>query len=200
MHWTVTGISGCGKSRVMKEFIIPAHRRAGRWVGVLDPLESRWPADWSTSDPAAFVAAAKASRGCVWVVDEYAQFTQDYAIMRQLEWLFTVARNRGHLSYALAQRVKQIPPNVRNQCSNAIVFNQQGADLADLAAMMNQPAILDASAFPPGRCLVVKPFENPVPVTVFAKSRETMPSRKPAPASAAVGCHQQPLPPKDRIP
>ena len=167
MHWLVTGISGCGKSRVMREFVIPAHRRAGRWVGVLDPLGSTWPSNWTTSDPQAFVAAAKASRNCVWVVDEYGQFTSDYDTMRSLEWLFTVARNYGHLSYALAQRVKQIPPNVRNQCSHALVFNQQGADLADLAAMMNQPGVMDAVNFPAGVALVVEPFKPPKPIKTF---------------------------------
>lgn len=167
MHWIVTGISGCGKSRALREHIIPAHRRAGRWVGVLDPLAGTWPANWTTTDPLAFVAAAKSSRDCVWVVDEYGQFTADYATMRALEWLFTVARNFGHLSYALAQRVKQIPPNVRNQCSHALVFAQQGADLADLATMMNQPGILEAANFPPGRALLVEPFKTPQPVETF---------------------------------
>lgn len=167
MHWIITGISGCGKSRAMREIIIPAHRRAGRWVGVLDPLGGTWPSNWTTTDPMAFVAAAKASRNCVWVVDEYGQFTADYAVMRALEWLFTVARNYGHLSYALAQRVKQIPPNVRNQCSHGLIFNQQGADLADLAAMMNQPDIMQAAAFPPGVAIVVEPFEKPRPVKTF---------------------------------
>lgn len=167
MHWIVTGISGCGKSRAMREIIIPAHRRAGRWVGVLDPLGGTWPANWTTTDPHAFVEAAKKSRNCVWVVDEYGQFTSDYATMRELEWLFTVARNYGHLSYALAQRVKQIPPNVRNQCSHGLIFNQQGADLADLAAMMNQPDIMQAAAFPPGVAIVVEPFQTPRPVKTF---------------------------------
>lgn len=167
MHWMITGISGCGKSRIMREIIIPSHRRLDRFVGVLDPLEGAWPASWSTADAARFVAAAKASRRCVWVVDEYAQFTADWETGKTLEWLFTVARNFGHLSYALAQRVKMIPPNVRNQCSHAIVFNQQAADLADLAAMMNQPRIMEAANFPKGVCMVVEPFTEPRVLRVF---------------------------------
>lgn len=167
MHWLVTGISGCGKSRIMRTLIINAHRRSGRWVGVLDPLEGTWPSNWSTSDPLAFTAAAKASRHCVWVVDEYAQFTADYEAMKTLEWCFTVGRNRGHLCYALAQRVMMVPPNVRNQCSHAIVFNQKPADLAELAGMMNQPRILEAASYPAGTCMLVEPFKEPRVLKLF---------------------------------
>lgn len=167
MHWLVTGITGCGKSRIMREVIIPAHRHAGRWVGVLDPLGGIWPANWTTTDPAAFVAAAKASSRCVWVVDEYAQFTADYKTMKALEWIFTVGRNRGHLAYALAQRLMMIPPNVRNQCSHAIVFNQQSSDLEDLAGLMNQPGVREATRFPAGKALLVEPFTDPRHIVLF---------------------------------
>lgn len=191
MHWLVTGITGCGKSRIMREVIIPAHRRAGRWVGVLDPLGGIWPANWTTTDPLAFVAAAKNSSRCVWVVDEYAQFTADYKTMKALEWIFTVGRNRGHLAYALAQRLMMIPPNVRNQCSHAVVFNQQSTDLEDLAGLMNQPGIRAAATFPAGKALLVEPFTEPRPVVLFANVKRNhaharpQPTRRPAmPATA----------------
>ena len=86
MHWSLTGITGCGKSRLLKEVIIPTHRRAGRWVGVLDPLGATWPADWSTNDPMRFVAAARASRSCVWVVDEFRHFAKNWDALMELEY------------------------------------------------------------------------------------------------------------------
>lgn len=167
MHWTVTGMSGAGKSRVMRDYIIPAHRRLGRKVLVLDPLAQPWPADHATADPDEFVRIARASRSLVLVVDEYAQFTGDYQTARALEWCFTVARNSGHLSYALAQRLLMIPPNVRNQCSRALVFRQAAADLADLARLLDDPRIMRAAQFPAGRCLKVEPFADPVEVRTF---------------------------------
>lgn len=167
MHWTNTGMSGAGKSRVMRDFIIPSHRRLGRKVAVLDPIGQAWPADFVTADPEHFLAVARASRSLVLVVDEYAQFTADYRIMRGLEWCFTVARNSGHLSYALAQRLNMIPPNVRNQCANAIIFRQARADLMDLAALIDQPEIMRAATFPPGRCLIAKPFAPLAEIKTF---------------------------------
>jgi hypothetical protein len=167
MHWSVTGMSGAGKSRFMREYRIPAHRRAGTRVAVLDPLGQSWPADYVTTDPDQFLSVARASRSIVLVIDEYAHFTTDYRTMRALEWCFTMARNHGHLSYALAQRLMMIPPNVRNQCANAVVFRQASRDLDDLAALLDQPAIIRASTFPPGHALIVKPFAEPVEVRTF---------------------------------
>lgn len=167
MHWSLTGITGCGKSRLLKETIIPAHRRAGRWVGVLDPLGAQWPADWCTDDPMRFVAAARASRSCVWVVDEFRHFAKNWDALMELEWLFTIGRNHGHLCYAVAQRMMMVPPNVRDQCSHAVVFQQPRASLQHLVDQMNCPGILEAESLPKGTAIVVEPFENPRKIKLF---------------------------------
>lgn len=167
MHWLITGMSGCGKSRLLKEHIIPAHRSAGRWVGVLDPVGAPWPANWTTSDPLAFVAAAKASRSCVWIVDEFRTFMDDYKARSALEWLFYAGRNFGHLAYACAQRMKMIPPNVRDQCSHAVVFQQPAESLAQLVEQYNQPAIMQAATFPPGVAMIAEPFKPPRIIRTF---------------------------------
>lgn len=151
----------------MREIIIPALRRRGVPVCVLDPLQQRWGADWQTDDPMLFVRRARVSRGCVWVIDEFPHFAKNHDYLMELEWLFTIARNYGHLSYAMAQRLMQIPPNVRNQCSNAIVFRQAKRDLWDLAEIMDNPSIVGARDLPQGTGLMCQPFKNPVTIRVF---------------------------------
>lgn len=168
MHCSVTGMTGSGKSRLCREHILPAYGRQGIKRAVLDPLKQPWPAEVVTDDPEHFLKIAKASRSLVLIVDEFPHWVaSDYRIGKALEWCFTIARNFGHLSYALAQRLMQIPPNVRNQCSKAVVFKQATADLQDLAILYDQPAILRAAAFPPGRALMVEPFTEPREIRTF---------------------------------
>lgn len=170
-HWLVTGMSRCGKSTLMKKTIIPAHRRAGRWVAVLDPVlpgvvgpakaRELWGCDWITADPFAFVAAAKRSMRCVWIVDEFRLFATNYPALKELEWLYFAAGNWGHLCYAMAQRLMMIPPNVREQCDNAAIFTQPIQGLEPLAMQFNQPAILQCVNLPKYHAMIVAPFETP---------------------------------------
>lgn len=174
-HWTITGMTGTGKSRIVKEVLIPRARRAGVRTLVLDPVippqfaRKEWGADYCTDDPGALVAVAKASRKCLIFIDEYGYWMdQGKDAERELQWCFTLARNWGHVSYAMAQRLYgMIPPAVRNQCDQAVVFNQARADLESLAEKLNQPAITDAALFPRGVAYVVRPLEKPVKIRVF---------------------------------
>jgi len=168
MHWLVTGISGSGKSRVMKQVVIPGWRANGVRVAVLDPLEAPgWGADFQTSDPFRFMDVVQRSSGIVAVIDEYAQVASDYKAAKRVEWCATVARNRSILSYFLAQRSMMIPPNVRNQCTNALLFQQTAADLAAVAELLNQPQCQEVVGYEKGLALMVRPFEKPQKIRVF---------------------------------
>lgn len=169
MHWLITGTTGSGKSRVLKETIIPAHRRLGRKVVVLDPLGVPWPCDWQTTDPERFMATVEASRGLVIVIDEWPHFMEFYpwAVWRRLIWCYTIGRNYGHLSYAVAQRAMMVPPSVRNQCSNALVFKQTSADCAIVADLLAQPAAMEPASYPLGTAMLVQPGQNPRRLKVF---------------------------------
>lgn len=168
MHWLVTGISGSGKSRVMKQVIIPDWKARGVKVAVLDPLQAPgWHADYQTADPFAFARVVKGSRRIVAVIDETAEVCSDWKAYQEIKWCATVARNFEILSYFLAQRTTQVPPNIRNQCTNALVFNQKLSDLQEVADLVNQPACLAVAQYPKGVCMLVRPFENPVKIRVF---------------------------------
>lgn len=174
VHQLITGVGTCGKSVVLKEVIIPAHRARGRDVVVLDPIGAVWSnATKVTQDPLQFVACMKRSWNCVGIIDEFRVFYDDYKARSGLEWCFFAGRNRGHLFYASAQRVKMIPPNCREQCMNAMLFQQNINSLAELAEAMNQPDIIAAAQLPRGQCLIVKPFSPPIWYEVFDASAPT---------------------------
>jgi len=172
MHWLVTGVSGGGKSRIMKQVIIPQWRRQGVKVAVLDPLQAPgWGADYQTHDPFRFMDIIEKSSKIVVVIDEFGRFTRDYKAFARVEWCATVARNRGILSYFLAQRIMQIHPNVRDQCSNAILFQQTAKDLEEVGTLLNQPRCAEAVGFEKGLCMLVRPFQNPVKIRLFHPKR-----------------------------
>lgn len=168
IHWSLTGVSTCGKSVVLKEVIIPAHRGRQRDVIVLDPLNAEWKhATRVTDDPYKFVDCLKKSRNCVGVVDEIRVFKDDYQAMLGIEWCFFAGRNRGHLMYAAAQRMMMIPPNIREQCGNALLFQQNRRGLETIAEDLNQPDAVLAADLPRGQCLFCKPFEPTIVYEVF---------------------------------
>lgn len=168
IHYSLTGVSTCGKSVLLKEVIIPAHRARGRAVIVLDPLKASWKhASVVTDDPYRFVDALKKSRDCVGIVDEIRVFKDDYQAMLGIEWCYFAGRNRGHLMYAAAQRMMMIPPNIREQCGNALLFQQNRRGLETIAEDLNQPDAVLAADIPRGQCLICKPFSVPVWYEVF---------------------------------
>lgn len=168
IHYSLTGVSTCGKSVVLKDVIIPSHRGRGRDVLVLDPLCAEWKhATRVTNDPERFVDALKKSRDCVGIVDEIRVFKDDYKTMLGIEWCFFAGRNRGHLMYAAAQRMMMIPPNIREQCGNALLFQQNRRGLEVIGEDINQPDAVLASTLPRGQCLICAPFQPPVWYEVF---------------------------------
>jgi hypothetical protein len=167
MHWLIVGVTGSGKSRIMRETVIPCWKRQGVAVAVLDPLGQRWGANYETPDPVRFLARLKASRRVVAVVDEWPHFAKDWKTFNELQWLATIARNQGILSYFLAQRAMQVHPNVRNQCSKGLIFRQRPADAAILADLFDCDAINGATQLPLGECMRVEPFKPPVKIKAF---------------------------------
>ena len=125
-----------------------------------------WNADYQTRDPFAFMKEISQWRNIVTVIDEYLKITRDYRAMVACEEAATVMRNWGHLHYAMAQRVKMIPPNVRNQCVNGITFRQQQEDLADIADMFDQPELKEAHTFQPGECVLTEGLKPTVKMRV----------------------------------
>jgi hypothetical protein len=169
MHRLVVGETGCGKSRMMRERIIPEWLRRGRAVVVLDPLSQPWRATWQTSDPYEWLGTLQRSEGCVAVWDECGTMIEERPeLRRDLLWSATVSRNRGHLVYFLSQRFYLVPPSYRYQCTWGYLFRLRGRDLREAVELFPEPGL--DTALPnlvPGECILTKPFEKPVKFRVF---------------------------------
>lgn len=173
VHRLVVGRTGMGKSRVMRERIIPGwlrHPRTPRQVAVLDPLGQDWGRGcWVTTDPYEWLDVLKRSRYVVGVVDEpELAINADPKLMQAMLWAATISRNYGHLIYFLAQSGYQLPVRFRSQCTWGYVFQQFPHDCRALVETFGNHELMTLpTQLPPGTCLLVKPLAQPVLVKVF---------------------------------
>ncbi len=158
-----------GKSRMMRERIVPEWIRRGRPVVVLDPLNQPWNATIQTTDPDEWLATMKRSRGCIGVWDECGSMCYaDPKLASRLNYAATIARNDGHLVYFLSQRLYMVPLVFRLQCSWGYLFRLRGNDPAHAFELFPEPGL--PAALPrlnPGECIHIKPLVKPVKIRVF---------------------------------
>jgi hypothetical protein len=170
LHDLIVGMSGRGKSRLLKEVIIPAWRKRGRLALVYDPTGQAWPgAHWVTSDGYAFIRRAKASKNCLLVVDEVRNFRDDYQLETEAHWLGTQSRNLGHKAIFSGQFTKHAHPNLRGNCSTFWAFAQNPRDAQILVTEFNVPESVraDLPRLPRGVCIRAEVCGNPVKYRTF---------------------------------
>lgn len=87
--------------------------------------------------------------------------------MCAIEEIAFMSGNNGHLCYFIAQRLMMVPPNVREQCSTAVIFRQAPKSLALLADQFDEPRIMEARQYPKGVAMKIEPFEDPRVLRLF---------------------------------
>lgn len=166
----ITGKPRCGKSYWLKKVGIPHLRRQGIRVVVLDPIlggldpniaKAQWGAEYVTNDANAFMAIFRASHHCAFVVDECGRLCTDYETRLKIEEIPVTGGNRGNLGIFVGQRCMMVPPNIRNLCDAAVLFRQQRKDLEELAALFDEPRIVEAATYGKGEYMMVEPFKEP---------------------------------------
>ncbi len=168
-HVLVAGETGYGKSRMMRERIVPEWLRRNRPVVVLDPLSQPWGATVQTADPYEFLELMKRSEGCIGVWDECGtMLDSEPQLKRDLQWLATVSRNSGHMIYFLSQRLYLIPPTFRYQCTRAYLFRLRRRDAIEAAEAFPEPDLENVlPTLGVGECIVIAPLAAPVKTRVF---------------------------------
>jgi hypothetical protein len=178
--WLILGNPRVGKSRVVKEQVIPSWLKRGTPVAVLDPVSEDMDratarAFWSgasmvSSDPEAFQGIMRRSNHVVAIVDELAEWAaRDYKNMDRIAWLSICGGNRGILPYFIGQRMVFVPPRIRNLCTDGvIVFQQSEPDArAILDSYPMHPGVMAVTTYPPGVALVMVPNKQPMKIRVF---------------------------------
>lgn len=157
MHTLISGQSFSGKSYLAKSLC--SKLRKTRNCIVLDPFLDNWDADYLTQDADDFLRVAKRNRNCCLFVDESGSSIGRGADAARMHWIATQARHWGHRSFFILQRLTQIEPLIRSQCSEFYAFRGSANDAKILAYETGDDAFLRLPELPRYCFVHKKPFE-----------------------------------------
>ena len=84
-----------------------------------------------------------------------------------MDELATQGRHWGHKMFFITQRVKQLSTNLRDQCSEVVIFKQSLADTKDLANEFVEPEINNAHQLNKGEFIYIRDGQKPLTLNVF---------------------------------
>ena len=120
MHTLILGMTESGKTTTAK-VLIKKFKNQGVKSLVLDPLKDPgFNADYQTDNPDEFLRVVFSSRSCHVYVDESGDAIGHYNPTMQK--LATKGRHYGHSCFFITQKATQIPPIIRDQCSQVFLF------------------------------------------------------------------------------
>lgn len=125
-HGLILGMTESGKTTLAKK--MAAQFKANN-IGVLvfDPLhDPNWPCDFKTDNQDAFLKVFWQSKSCVAFIDEAGESVGQHD--KLMHATATRGRHWGHRCFYIAQRITQIAPIVRDQCSYLFLFNSSLSD------------------------------------------------------------------------
>ena len=109
-------------------------------------MSKDWGADWVTDDMAKFLARAKASTGCLLIVDEAGEACTMRKEHDAAGWLATRSRHNGHRVVFIAQRGVLIRPTFRENIDTLFLFGCFPDEAEMWARNMMDRGILNAPA------------------------------------------------------
>jgi hypothetical protein len=156
-HNLLIGMTGCGKSSLIKYEIIPRFRKAGIKSAVLDPLgDPTFKADYQTKDSNEFLRFAFQQKGYILIVDESGQAIGKYN--EPMIALATTVRHKGNFSFFACHSVTTLPPVIRSQCSNVFLFQCSRTNFKMVADEWDQPDLMKLGKLGVGEFYFVPKF------------------------------------------
>lgn len=149
----IVGTSESGKTTLANRLIEKAHVP----IFIHDPVGAEWSkcdARFYTSDELRALIVPLKNSPCIVVVDEAAEFFR--VGQPENHWIFTRGRHHAILPIAIAQRLKMMAPNVREQASDLYVFNSGIEASKILAEEYNCPDLLAANELAQGEFFHVR--------------------------------------------
>jgi hypothetical protein len=146
-HAGIFGQTESGKT-FLAQAMARGYRKRGIPVLVIDPfLDPAWECDFLTDSMSDLLAAAHSSRGCVIFVDEAGQCI-GMNPSKEIEWLTTGSRHRGHVVRICGQRGIMVNKTMRDQLKELYLFNVNYEDAEEWAKIFNDPGLKAAADLP----------------------------------------------------
>jgi len=125
-HGLILGMTESGKTTLAKK-LARDFKASGIGVIVLDPMhDPNWVCDFKTDNQEKFLDVLWRSKSCAVFIDEAGEAVGRYAEL--MHRTATKGRHWGHRCFYIAQRITQIAPLVRDQCSHLFLFNSSLGD------------------------------------------------------------------------
>lgn len=143
-HMLICGMTESGKTTYATG-LSQGYRKQGIKSIVLDPLkDKRWGADFLTDDIDLFLKVAQndLTYGCAVFIDESGE-AMDKFNRDSSHWLATRGRHKGHNCHFICQKITQVAPIVRDQCTYLVMFQIGPTSRKQLAEEWNRPEIAD---------------------------------------------------------
>lgn len=156
-HNLIVGMTGCGKTSLIKYEIIPRFKAAGIKSAVLDPIgDPGFNADYQTKNSNEFLQFAFREKGYILIVDESGQAIGQYD--RPMRALATTVRHKGNFSFFACHAVTTLPPVIRSQCGNVFLFQCSRTNWKMIADDWDQPDVLKLDKLGAGEFYIVPKF------------------------------------------
>lgn len=178
-HVLIVGMTMSGKTTLAKG-LAKDYATRGVDVLVLDPLnDPGWPQTRGgliTRDKRGFLHYTKQKQQCALFIDESGQEVGKYA--KDMGWFATQSRHWGHRCHFITQRVQQIDPTVRGQCSSLFLFRVSKKDSEILAEEYAQDELKQAHTLEQGEFYFYNRFGSVEKGRVFKLSQNGIVKRK----------------------
>lgn len=149
----IVGVGESGKTtlanRLIKDSPIP--------VFIRDPVGANWEkcnARFDSSNELRLLLDKQNKQPCIVVVDEAAEFFR--VGQADNHWIFTRGRHDAMLPIAIAQRIKMMAPNIRDQATDLYVFESSIEASEIMAEDYNCPELSNACELSQGEFFHVR--------------------------------------------
>ena len=160
MHTLISGITNSGKTFLAKQ-LAKEFKKQKRGVLVLDVLNDNWDCHFKTTSPQQFLAVAKSNCNCALFIDESSVSIGRGVDARAMHWLATMSRHWGHRAYFILQRINQIEPIIRSQCTEFFCFRGSATDSKLLIEETGDAYFSRLPELPQYHFIHKKAFQNP---------------------------------------
>jgi hypothetical protein len=151
VHTLVLGTTGSGKTSYCR-WLAAALRKNRHHVVVFNPrMQPGWECDFESPN------IAEVKKYCQQPFKKAVFLEEASYLNRSAEWDYftTYARNDGCSCWIIAQKLKMLSPNLRDNCEEVVLFRSTFSDTRELADEFRERSLADVEKFEKGQFFVI---------------------------------------------